>query len=99
MIKAFKKLQAKDADLNRVQANIEQVLTPILDSKVVDSLVLKDVEVVSGNNVVSHKLGRTMFGYLVIRKSANIDIYDIEVSKTTLTLNCSGAATISVLVF
>lgn len=77
-------------------------LNPVIQNPLVDGRFLSTV-LATGNNVLNHGLGRKLQGYLVILKSANVDIYDAQSSNQrtdlTLILNSSGAATISLYVF
>lgn len=96
----FKKLTSDvDSDLNKVQQNVQRTVSPILDSEIVDGLQLDDIELSTGSNVIDHKLGRALRGYIVVRKSANVTIFDTQVTKTVLKLTSSGAATISLWVY
>lgn len=78
-------------------------LNPVIGNPLVNGLVLSNIPLVSGTNVINHKLGRNLQGYIVILKSANVDIYDSQQTNQmpdlTLRLISSGTATISLYVF
>ena len=78
-------------------------INPILANPVVNGSILSGIKVISGKNVINHKLGQTLQGYLVILNSANVTFYDGQESNQTpnltLVLYASGSATISLYVF
>ncbi len=80
------------ASLNPVIAN------PLMGGRILNGLVL-----ISGTNVINHGLQRKLQGYIVILKSANVTIYDGQLTnqkpELTLILTASGAATVSLFVF
>lgn len=102
-MKSFKKLQAKDTDLNMVQFNIEQFVKPLVDNVLLNHVLIKDVMLDVGDNVIDHKLGRQLQGYLVVKKSDNSNIYDKQTTNKTqtktLVLNSSASVLISLIVF
>jgi hypothetical protein len=98
MIRSFRKLGASD-ELNKVQDNIEYVLGPVLSSAIIDGVLLNDVKLVSGLNVVDHKLGREPRGWIVVSPQANEQIWSSGQTRSTLLLNASGPITSSFWVF
>jgi hypothetical protein len=78
-------------------------LNPIIGNPLVNGILLKDVKVVSGANVINHTLGRDLQGYFVVMNNANVTFYDSQatnsMSALTLILNASGAAKITLYVF
>jgi hypothetical protein len=96
-------VQTDDRNTNQLQQNIMQALRPILQNPLVNGYILSGIVLASGDNTIFHKLSRDIQGYIPILKSAAVDIYDKQSSNdnksTTLILNSSGAATISIYVF
>lgn len=80
------------ASLNPVIAN------PLMAGRMINTAVLT-----TGVNTINHGLQRKLRGYIVVLKSANVTIYDSQLTNQTpdltLILNASGAATISLFVF
>jgi hypothetical protein len=78
-------------------------LNPLLANPLIDGQVLSGIVVKSGANVINHKLGRALQGYIVIGNSAAVTFHDSQASNQTpdltLALIASGAATISLYVF
>ena len=89
---------------NCAQDHIESVINPVLDSAIIDGVILEDIDLVStGFTSVEHKLGRKPRGYLVIRKSAAQTVYedvgDYDNRKLFIKLRASGTVTVNLWVF
>lgn len=78
-------------------------LNPVLSNPLVDGLLLQNIPVVVGANVLNHRLQRRLRGYFVVMNSAAVTFYDSQDSNQmpdlTLILNASGPSTISLFVF
>ncbi len=78
-------------------------LNPIVANPLVSGLLLQNIKLVSGDNVVNHKLGAKLQGYIVVLNSAAVTFYDKQsvnpMPDLTLVLNASGATTVSLYVF
>ena len=103
-INRYKKVPSKDKVIDQLQKNIEQAINPIINSQIVDGILLKDVclEALKAN-LVTHKLGRPALGYIVVRKRADSRIWDIQddnINKsTTIAITCSHNVTVDLWVF
>ena len=65
------------AEFNSSQNQLEEVLTPITKSQVVDGLLLKSIDLTaSADNLVEHKLGREPLGWIIVRKNEAGEIYE-----------------------
>ena len=103
-LKFFKKVNTAIKDLYQTQENVEQVLKPILASRVADGVLIKDISLNSTSfTEVSHKLGRKPAGYIVVRKSAAQTVFeksgDYNNRKLFLQLKSSGAVTVNLWIF
>jgi hypothetical protein len=87
MIKKFNQLNVASIDLNKVQTNIANSLRELQINPILDFNIVKDVSLVTGDNVVDHKLGRSPAGWILTRKNALADIYDKQNSNQTPNLN------------
>jgi hypothetical protein len=80
-----------------------QALNPVLSSVTATPTLLSNVALTSGINVINHKLGQKLRGYLVVMNSAAATFYDGQDTNPspdkTLILNSSAATTVSLLVF
>lgn len=95
----FRKINTTDEALNKVQANVESAITPVLQCKLLDGHILSDLELVSGSNRIEHKLGRTLIGYFPVRQSNASTIYDTSIDDKFLYLTASANITVSLWVF
>ena len=71
--KVFKPL---DQEFNRLQDSIEQAVNPIIDSRIVDGVYIKEVDLSTADTFVEHKLGREPLGFIVVRKFAAGDVFE-----------------------
>lgn len=83
--KPFTKIRlASDADLttkniNAFQDNVAQALSQLLGNDVLDSQVIKNINLQPGLNKVSHMLGRHINGYIPVRCHGGFPlIYDVQ---------------------
>jgi hypothetical protein len=78
-------------------------LNPLLANPLLQGQMLEGLKIASGANTIAHGLGRALTGYIVTRNNAAVTFYDSQASQQRpdlfLTLNASGAATISLYVF
>jgi hypothetical protein len=61
--------------------------------------LLTGISVSTSAVTVSHRLGYVPEGYLVVRSSAGVTVYDTALTSESLTLVASGTATISLIVW
>lgn len=103
-IRAFKKIGTDNKDLARVQSNIEIVLQPLLNCPIIDGVLLENVKLIATKrNEVVHKLGRKPLGFIIVRKSKDSRIWDLQDTnpgpENTFTIACSHDTTVSVWIF
>lgn len=86
--------------LQLMQSKWAPILNSVLELPSSSPSFLSNIAVTTGNNVINHRLGRNPVGYLVIDADAAVSIYrSAPFNDLTLTLNSSGNATISLMVF
>lgn len=73
-------------DLPKMQTTWAQQLDPIISNPTVNNLVLKNVSLVTGVNVINHLLGRTLQGWSTSRIRAAATLYDQQDTNQTPTL-------------
>ena len=74
--KVFAQLESPSSrEFNTGQDHLEQVLTPLTNSRIVDGVYIKEIDV-SVDNLVEHKLGREPLGWIVVRKFADANIWE-----------------------
>ena len=83
-----------------MQTGWAQQLNPVISNPITQSVLLTDVPIRSGVNVINHTLGRMMQGWIVTDINGGAQIYRTKpLNSLTLTLTSDLAATISLLVF
>lgn len=85
-------------DLAKTKWSLE--LNPIIVNPLTNPLLIKNINLVSGSNVINHGLGRLQQGWIVTDAQGSATVYrDQPFTKTTLSLHSSGSVTISLAVF
>ncbi len=88
---------------NLAQSKWSAAIDPVLANPIVNGRIISGVVLVTGSNIINHKLQRKLQGYIVILKSADVTIYDSQLTNQmpdfNLILTSSGAATVSLYVF
>lgn len=97
------KVQHDDVKINLIQDRILEGLNFSLSNVLTDAQLIDSLSLTTGNNVVSHKLGRKLLGWFVVRINAAITLFDTQatnlLSDKTLNLTASGPAIASLVVF
>lgn len=108
--KPFRKIRVVDQDdvngrtLNLLQDNVAQAFGQLLGKDPLDVTLLTNVVLGAGQNVVAHKLGRRLLGWLVVRTHGGYpQIYDVQDTNPspnlTLLLQSATKITVDLLVF
>lgn len=78
-------------------------IEPVINNPANNSIILKNISLVSGTNVINHKLGQKLVGWKTTRVRALATIYDTQDSNPTPTLTlilvASAPVTIDLEVF
>jgi len=89
-----------DQALQQFQEYVVNAVNSILGNPLLDGRLIKDVLLASGDNQIEHRLARNYAGYIVTKKNANVDIYQVAGEDNIyLVLNSSGTATVDIWVF
>lgn len=101
MLPIFK---SDDQNLMLLQTKWSSQLNPVIALPWSSGVLLKSVVLASGANIINHKLGRKLQGWIPVRfHGAWAQIYDTQDTNTmsdlTLNLVASGAVTVDLLVF
>lgn len=103
MPKPFIKISTEDSDLNRVQDHIDDALSKVSKNLFNDAILLQNVNLIVGITNVNHGLGHDLVGWIVTRKNAVADIYDIQnmnlLADKTLQLVSSAVCRVDLLVY
>lgn len=102
-INKFRTFRIDDNLTSRFQDNVSDFTSQLENKPQLDSVILKDIAVVSGSdNFISHKLGRPFQGWQIIDKDAASDFWQPSGATNKdlfLTLQSTANCTISILVF
>lgn len=95
--------QGGDQPFQLMQNRWASVLDPILACPIPQGILLPNVTLASGDNVVNHRLGRELQGWIIVRQRAASQLYDKQDSNTrpalTLLLNASAPVSVDLFVF
>lgn len=94
--------QTNILDLSLMQKTWSAQLNPVLGNPSTNPTLLTGIVLVSGSNVINHKLGQKMQGWKITDIDAAITIYrpdSAPFNDKTLTLVASGMATVNLEVF
>ena len=90
---------------NSLITNLQQIFSSLLKKTQLDSIVLTNIQLSAGINVIPHTLGRTLSGWSLVRQRGIAPLVYDEQDSTTyntstyLVLNSSAAVIVDVLVF
>jgi hypothetical protein len=100
----FLSLAFLDNRTSQVFQRIKLILEEITNKRLIDGNLLLGVSLVTGvDNIVTHKLGRPIVGYLITQKSADCRIWDNQLTNEQkdkfLNLETSANVTVDIWVF
>lgn len=102
-MKSIALVQTQDRNVNQLQQNLKQALDPLLQNPLLNGYVISDIELDTGDNTISHGLNRPLQGWIQVLADAGVTLYDKQSDNTTpsstLVINSSGAAIVSLYVF
>ncbi len=97
---ALPKFYDANQPLMLMQSSWKSQLDPVLANPMNDILILKNISLINGVNVINHLLGRLMQGWILIDVNGAATIYrSAPLSDKTLTLTSSAIVTVSIGVF
>jgi len=87
-----------------IQGSIRRFADSVNESDITDSILVEDVELRTGSdNEVGHSLKRPIKGYIVVKRSADAQVFDgvagIGTSRDFFKVRCSADVTVTFLVF
>lgn len=102
MPKAVERTAAQDPI--RVQDNVAKVVDPLLRNPLIDGRLIEGVVLGAATAEINHGLGRTLKGWFVTRRPANVSVWDVDQDANrqrskTLKLQASAAVTVDIYVF
>jgi hypothetical protein len=97
-IKPLKRINPKDGDLNSVQLSVKEYLDQLAPNMFLIGNLL-EITVTTTATEFNHGLQKTPFGWFVLDKTANADIWRTAWDSKTITLDATASATIKLWVF
>jgi hypothetical protein len=97
--RTFSQINTQDRDLQLIQANIERAVSSVIKAAILNGRLITGQALIAGNTQIEHKLTRTPVGYMIVDSNAAVTIFTSSKDTNFLTLNSSGAATVSIWVF
>lgn len=94
-------MQDKNSAFMLMQTRWSKLIEPFLSKPIINGIILSDLNLVSGNNVINHKLQRNLQGYIVVAQNAAAQFYQVvsPMPELTLILNSSATVKASIYVF
>lgn len=90
--------QGGDIPFQMLQSAWGGILNPFLSNPTLQNLILKNVSLVTGANVINHKLQRKLQGWSIVRQRSAATLYDNQDTNQTpdLTLVLVSSANVSI---
>lgn len=84
--------------IDMMQQKWASAINPVLVNPLNSASILKSQSLVTGANVINHKLGQPLQGWWIVRQRAAASIFDTQDSNQTpqLTLNLTSSANVVV---
>jgi len=97
MIANYKKINdPKVPSLQGVQDNVREALQPFITNPVLDGILLEDLVLNEGDNLIEHKLGRDYRGYFLCNTGERVsDIFNFRAFTPTVSAGGSMTATLT----
>lgn len=97
------KFKTDDQSLSLLQTTWASQIDPVLQLPFNSGVILSNVPLTSGKNIINHKLSRDLQGYIVIGQTGLSNIYSLQylnpLPDKNLWLQASSGVTINLLVF
>lgn len=83
-------------ELSRVQDNVGKTVDQVVANPILNGQLLTGITLAVGSNIINHKLGRILLGWLPVRLRASATLYDTQDSNATpaLTLLVTSSAVV-----
>lgn len=95
--------QSPSKEMLLMQTSWAADLNPLISNQLTNGNLLTNQALASGANVINHKLGRPLKGWIITRCRAAATFYDTQdaslTPQLTLNLNSSAAVTVDLWVF
>lgn len=77
-MKLLSYFQSNNKDLTLLQNSWASAINPLLKNPIVNGIALPNIELINGTNIINHRLGRKLQGWLITSIDAAATIYDAQ---------------------
>lgn len=100
----FKNINPDDPLIDKLEQNVSDAFSQVLSKRILDGVYVADVALIAGKqNLISHKLMRKPYGFIVVKKKITTDIWMNDVATTLenlfIDIRTGSNATVSLWVF
>lgn len=93
-------IQDKNQNFQLLQNKWSSILNPLIANPLSSALILDNVQLVTGFNIVPHKLGRVPQGWFITDIDAAVGVFRAKpFNPDTISLTTNGACTISLAIY
>lgn len=98
------RFQTQDKPLSDLISTWTPPLNSLLSLPINNGILLQDIEIITGTNIINHKLSRKLVGWFPVRMQGTYaELYDTQSTNTmpdkTLVLNSNADTIVSIWVF
>jgi len=98
-LSALKRITTGNVGTDKFQNNVRNLLNE-LNAPFMNGILVKDVDLTTAVKEISHKLGRTPTGYLILKRSSGEVVFDGgEYTDKIIPLTSTGSVTVDIWVF
>lgn len=91
-MRAFRRIHAKNPEIRLLQDSLREQFDDLQNIPFLSGHLLTE-DLLSGDTILLHGLGRQPLGWFIVDLADDVTVYRSAWSTTTLTLNASAAAT------
>ena len=93
----LKKILTPEKDLQLIQDNVDEALTPLQQSPLTGGNLLTGAFLTAGvDNKLEHRLGQTPTLWALVRQNTNTTVWEVSADKRFLVLRCGANCIVSV---
>lgn len=102
-IKPFRRISTTNPDLSKVQDSIVEVLSTLTRNELLNSVVLHNVAITTGDTPIAHTLAKIPTGFFIVKSNADVRVWESTTENTAkerlIILRASTNATVSLILF
>lgn len=83
----FQRTESDAPELSATNDRVRDTVEELRQKPFISGRQIENIDLTSGTNTIKHGLGREVSGYVITRKSLNVDIYDAISSPGTVDIS------------